>query len=127
LNYNTYTGYIIEYQGRTVFFAGDTGYDPEEFKKIGRKFQIDVALIPIAPIEPHDFMRHVHTDPQEALQIFNDVNARIMIPVHHRTFVQGTDSSITYARDQLQRLVAERHLGDCVQILKIGEQRILIP
>ena len=58
-NYNTFTGYVIEYKGKTVFFAGDTGYDPEKFKEIGRKFAIDLALIPIAPIEPHEFMEHV--------------------------------------------------------------------
>jgi hypothetical protein len=26
-----YTGYIIQYRGITVFFAGDTGYDPQKF------------------------------------------------------------------------------------------------
>jgi len=126
-NYNTFTGYVIEYKGRTVFFAGDTGYDPEKFKEIGRKFAIDVALIPIAPIEPHDFMKHVHADPEEALQIFEDVKAKIMIPIHHRTFVQGLDSSLTTAQNRLKQLITERHLEDRVLILNIGEQRILVP
>ena len=127
LNYNTFTGFIIEYKGKTVFFAGDTGYDPEKFKEIGKKFAIDVALIPIAPIEPHDFMKRVHADPEEALQIFTDVHAKIMIPIHHRTFVQGLDSSLTTAQNQLKRLIVERHLEDRVLILDIGEQRILVP
>ena len=127
LNYTSFTGYIIEYNGKTVFFAGDTGYDPEKFKEIGKKFAIDVAFIPIAPIEPHDFMKRVHADPEEALQIFRDVRAKIMIPIHHRTFVQGLDPSLTFAQDQLKRLVIERQLEDHVLILKIGEQRILVP
>ena len=127
LNNTSYTGYVIEYQGETVFFAGDTGYDPEKFKEIGRKFHIDIALIPIAPIEPHDFMKRVHADPEEALQIFDDVHAKTMIPIHHRTFVQGLDSSLTYAQDQLKRFVVERQMGDRVVILKVGEQRILVP
>jgi N-acyl-phosphatidylethanolamine-hydrolysing phospholipase D len=127
LNYNTYTGYIIEYQGKTIFFAGDTGYDPEKFKTIGEKFRIDVALIPIAPIEPRDFMRRVHTDPKEALQVFDEVKAKIMVPMHHLTFVQGLDSTLTLAQDQLSQLAAERHLEDRVLILKVGEQRILEP
>ena len=118
---------MIEYKGKTVFFAGDTGYDPEKFKEIGIKFAIDVALIPIAPIEPHDFMKHVHADPEEALQIFNDVHAKIMIPIHHRTFVQGLDSSLTFAQDQLKKLVAEKQIEDRVLILKVGEQRIFEP
>jgi L-ascorbate metabolism protein UlaG (beta-lactamase superfamily) len=125
LNYNTYTGYVIEYQGKTIFFAGDTGYDPEKFKEIGRKYAIDLALIPIAPVEPRDFMKRVHADPEEALRIFDDVHAKIMIPIHHRTFVQGMDSSMTYAQDQLKLLVKERHLEDRVFILSVGEQRIL--
>lgn len=127
LNYNTYTGFIIEYQGKTIFFGGDTGYGPDEFKEIGQKFNVDVALIPIAPVEPHDFMSRVHAGPEEALQIFDDLHARIMIPIHHRTFVQGTDSSLSYAQDQLQRLVAERHLEARVLCLNIGEQRVLVP
>jgi L-ascorbate metabolism protein UlaG (beta-lactamase superfamily) len=127
LNFNTYTGYVINYKGKTVFFAGDTGYDPEKFKEIGRKFTIDAAFIPIAPIEPHDFMKHVHADPEEALQIFNDVHAKIMIPIHHRTFVQGLDSSLTFAQDQMKRRITERHLEDRVLILNAGEQRILTP
>jgi len=127
LNYNSFTGYVIEYQGKTVFFAGDTGYDPEKFKEIGRKFAIDVALIPIAPVEPHEFMKRVHADPEEALQIFDDVHARFMIPIHHRTFIQGLDSSLISAQDQLKRLLIERHMEDRVFIFKIGEQRILMP
>jgi L-ascorbate metabolism protein UlaG (beta-lactamase superfamily) len=127
LNKTTYTGYVIEYRGKTVFFAGDTGYDPEKFKEIGRMFSIDVALIPIAPIEPHDFMKRVHADPEEALQIFDDVHAKSMIPIHHRTFVQGLDFSLTYAQDQLKRIAAEKHIEDRVLILKVGEQRIFVP
>jgi L-ascorbate metabolism protein UlaG (beta-lactamase superfamily) len=127
LNLNTYTGYVIEYKGKTVFFAGDTGYDPEKFKEIGRKFSIDVALIPIAPIEPHDFMGRVHANPEEALKIFDDVHAKVMIPIHHRTFVQGLDSSLTTAQNQLKQLVTKRHLENRVFIFNIGEQRILAP
>jgi N-acyl-phosphatidylethanolamine-hydrolysing phospholipase D len=127
LDENTFTGYVIEYQGKTVFFAGDTGYDPEIFKEIGKRFSIDVALIPIAPIEPHDFMKRVHADPGEALHIFEDVGAKTMIPIHHRTFVQGLDSSLTYAQEQMNMLITDRHLGEHVQILHIGEQHIFIP
>ena len=127
LNHNTYTGYVVEYKGKTVFFPGDTGYDPEKFKTIGEKFRINVALIPIAPIEPHEFMKHVHADPEEALHIFDDVHAKIMIPIHHRTFVQGLDSTLTFAENQLRLLASERKLGDRMLILKVGEQRIIIP
>jgi N-acyl-phosphatidylethanolamine-hydrolysing phospholipase D len=127
LNHDTFTGYVIEYKGSTVFFAGDTGYDPEKFKEIGRKFAIDVALIPIAPIEPREFMKRVHADPEDALQIFNDVHAKVMIPIHHRTFVQGLDSSLMTAQNQLKQLITDRHLENRVFILNVGQQRVLVP
>ncbi len=122
---NPYAGYVIEYGGVTVYFAGDTGYDPEIFKEIGKHFAIDLAFIPIAPIEPRSFMRRVHVDPKEALQIFDDLGAKMMIPIHHLTFIQGLDPGLDYAQEQLKQLVRERHWEDRVLILKIGEQRIL--
>ncbi len=120
-----YTGYVVEYQGITVFFGGDTGYHPELFKEIGRKFNIDLALLPIGPIEPRDFMERNHVDPLQALLIFEDVGARIMIPMHHRTLDQGFDPSPTYAIEQLQSLADARGLAERIISLEIGEQRIL--
>jgi N-acyl-phosphatidylethanolamine-hydrolysing phospholipase D len=122
----TWTGYVIEYKKITVFFAGDTGYNPELFKEIGRRFRIDVALIPIAPVEPRDYMGRIHADPTEALRIFEDVGAKIMIPIHHDTFFQGLEPELSYAKSILQKLVAERGLQSRVKILEVGEQIILI-
>jgi L-ascorbate metabolism protein UlaG (beta-lactamase superfamily) len=121
----TWTGYVIEYQGTTVFFAGDTGYNPEFFKEIGRRFHIDVALLPIAPVEPRQFMSRVHVDPKEAIQIFEDVGAKLMIPIHHDTFFQGLEPTPSYAKAILQKLMEEHGLQNRVKILEIGEQIIL--
>jgi L-ascorbate metabolism protein UlaG (beta-lactamase superfamily) len=121
----TWTGYVIEYRGTTVLFAGDTGYHPKYFREIGSRFRIDVALIPIAPIEPRAFMSRVHTDPSEALQIAEDVGAKLLIPIHHETFLLGLESGATYARSLLKKLIDERGLADRVNILEIGEQMII--
>ena len=121
----TWTGYVIEYKGITVFFAGDTGYNPEYFKEIGRRFRIDVALIPIAPVEPREFMSRIHADPKEALRIFEDVGAALMIPIHHDTFFQGLEPGPAYAKDILRDLIAQRSLQSRVRILDIGEQLIV--
>jgi L-ascorbate metabolism protein UlaG (beta-lactamase superfamily) len=120
-----YTGYVIEYKGITLFFAGDTGYNPDYFKEIGRRFHIDVALLPIAPVEPREFMKRVHTDPAEALQAFEDLGAKIMIPIHHDTFFQGLEPEVGYAKKLMQALIEERGLQDRVKLLTIGEQLVL--
>ncbi|HEY6952764.1 MAG TPA: MBL fold metallo-hydrolase, partial [Bacteroidota bacterium] len=69
-----YTGYVVEYGGIAVFFAGDTGYNPELFKEIGRRFKIDLALIPIAPGGggPGGVGGRVHVSPLGAVKICED-------------------------------------------------------
>lgn len=121
----TWTGYVIQYRGVTIFFAGDTGYHPEYFKEIGRRFRIDVALVPIAPIEPRDFMSRVHTDSPEALRIMDDVGADLLIPIHYETFFQGLEPQASYAKQIMERLIGERSLNERVRILEIGEQLVV--
>ncbi|HWC74374.1 MAG TPA: MBL fold metallo-hydrolase [Gemmatimonadales bacterium] len=73
-------------QGRRVFFAGDTGFHPE-FKHIGEQFgPFDVALLPIGAYEPRWFMRYLHMNPEEAVDAYLGLNARIMVPIHWGTF-----------------------------------------
>jgi L-ascorbate metabolism protein UlaG (beta-lactamase superfamily) len=121
-----YTGWVVEYKGTTIFIGGDTGYHPEYFKEIGRRFSIDLAIVPIAPVEPRDFMRYSHVDPNEALQIFADVNAKLLIPMHYGTFVQGIDPYPMIAREILQKLVNERGLKERVRIPEIGERVVVL-
>jgi N-acyl-phosphatidylethanolamine-hydrolysing phospholipase D len=72
--------------GRSVYFAGDTGFYPE-FGLIGvRCGPFDVALLPIGAYEPRWFMRYVHMNPEEAVSAFQTVNARAMVPIHWGTF-----------------------------------------
>ena len=121
-----YTGYVIEYHGRTVFVGGDTGYHPALFKDIGQRFSIDLAIVPIAPIEPRDFMRFAHVEPAEALQIFADVKATYMVPMHHRTLLQGFDPSETFPVEQLQALAEKQGIREQVIVLEIGERREIL-
>ena len=72
--------------GRHVYFAGDTGYHPE-FGAIGERYgPFDVALMPIGAYEPRWFMRYVHMNPEEAVEAFRALNARVMVPIHWGTF-----------------------------------------
>ena len=77
-------GFIIEAGGRTIFHCGDTAYF-DGFKEIGRRFAIDVALMPIGAYDPPSG-REVHMNPEEAVQAFLDLNAARMVPMHYGTF-----------------------------------------
>jgi L-ascorbate metabolism protein UlaG (beta-lactamase superfamily) len=128
---DSFTGYVIEYHGLKVYFGGDTAYDTRAFAETGARFpNLDLALLPIAPIEPRDFMRRTHMDPREALQAFFDLGARRMVPIHYGTFINSTDDP----GDPLRELAAaEREAARSwsfgareVVPIAIGERRVFV-
>jgi N-acyl-phosphatidylethanolamine-hydrolysing phospholipase D len=124
----SFTGYVVEYHGLSVYFGGDTAYARESFVRTRARFpSLDLALIPIAPIHPRAYMESKHVDPAEAVQAFMDLGARRMIPIHFDTFANGEDA-FGEAPAMLRRVMKERGLREEeVQILGFGEQRILLP
>ena len=117
------SGYVMESAEATVYFTGDTSYDPELFREIGRRFSIDVLLCPIGPLEPRWLMVHFHVDPKDALRIFEDTGARHLLPIHHNTFVQSWDESTDPAAKFLD-LRRNHPCGARTWVLRQGEQAI---
>lgn len=76
-------GWLVEYQGHTLFFAGDTGYS-EHFRDIQQRYgDIDICLLPIASYhheEYSDWYRYVHTTPEDALVAAQELGCKVMIP-----------------------------------------------
>lgn len=69
------------------WFAGDTGYNPVQFKQIGARIaSVDLALIPIGAYAPRWFMQHYHVNPAEAVKIHQDIGAEMSIGMHWGTF-----------------------------------------
>jgi L-ascorbate metabolism protein UlaG (beta-lactamase superfamily) len=101
--------------GRTVYFAGDSGYF-RGFKEIGDRFAIDYALMPIGAYEPEWFMSMQHVTPEEAVQAFLDTGAKQFIPMHYGAFRLADDTP----KEALDRLTAEW------QRLELGEDRLKI-
>lgn len=124
---HAFSGYVIEHHGKAVYVGGDTAYAREKFVATRARFpHLDVAILPIAPLAPRDFMKHTHVDPAEAVQAFLDLGADRMVPMHFDTFVNSVDAPGD-ARRELLRVVHERSLEDRVVVLEIGEQRVLVP
>ncbi len=122
-----YTGYVVEYRDQTVFFGGDTGYHPELFKEVGKRFDVDLAIVPIGPGGSWEVGSRIHVHPRGALMIFQDVGARYMVPVHHRTLFYGSEQDPSQSIKTLRALAEEMGLTDRIIDLDIGEQRIVIP
>ncbi|XP_062374481.1 N-acyl-phosphatidylethanolamine-hydrolyzing phospholipase D isoform X1 [Sardina pilchardus] len=68
------------------FFAGDTGYC-SSFQEIGHRYgPFDLAAIPIGAYLPRAIMRSQHVDPEEAVKIHIDVQAKHSLAIHWGTF-----------------------------------------
>jgi N-acyl-phosphatidylethanolamine-hydrolysing phospholipase D len=123
----SFTGYVIEYHGLKVYFGGDTAYDQKLFVDVAQRYpDIDLALLPIGPIEPRELMRRFHTDPREAVQAFIDLGAKRMVPIHYDTFVNSTDEP----GDALRELTIAKKKWDLgtreIVPLAIGERRVFV-
>lgn len=86
-NKTHWNGYVLETSSKKLYFTGDTGYNPKDFKAIGERFRrLDLSLIPIGTYVPKEFMQPVHISPQEAVQIHQDVNSVLSLGMHWNTF-----------------------------------------
>jgi L-ascorbate metabolism protein UlaG (beta-lactamase superfamily) len=78
-----YNGYVLEREGRSVCFAGDTAYTDAfaALRKDGRR--LDLAIMPIGAYDP--WIR-AHCTPEQAAAMAEDAGARHFVPIHHQTF-----------------------------------------
>ncbi len=68
-------------------FAGDSGYTPH-FRDIGARYgPFDLAAIPIGAYEPRWFMKASHVNPEEAVQVHQDLQAKFSVAIHWGTFI----------------------------------------
>lgn len=86
-NKTLWNGYVLESGDKKIYFTGDTGYNSHDFKEIGERWRgFDLSLIPIGAYIPREFMKTVHIDPKEAVQIHQDVRSRFSLGMHWKTF-----------------------------------------
>ncbi|MBS2032425.1 MAG: MBL fold metallo-hydrolase [Deltaproteobacteria bacterium] len=82
-------------------------------------------MLPIAPVEPRDFMKRTHMDPREAVKAFQILGAKVLVPVHFDTFINSADE-LGDAPRLLDEAARAAGVADRVQRLKVGEQRVLV-
>jgi len=100
-------GFILEYDGLTVYYSGDTSYDPKAFNEIGRNYDIDVALVQVGPCrECYGRGTSQHASSSESLELFLDLRADFMIPVHYGALPEETEPH--YPAQVLKELIGKR-------------------
>jgi L-ascorbate metabolism protein UlaG (beta-lactamase superfamily) len=85
-NRRLWSSWAVVSSERRLYFGGDTGYFTG-FKEAGKRLgPFDVAAIAIGAYLPPEIMKGVHTTPEEAVQAFVDLNARVLLGMHWGTF-----------------------------------------
>jgi len=122
-NKSLWGSWLINTPDFKIYFGGDTGWS-EHFEQIGAAYNnIDVALLPIGPAEPKEWMEFAHINAEEAGEALLKLKARYFVPMHWGTFHLGFDSF----KDPLDRLHIwwdknkERCVDKVLQVFKIGQ------
>ncbi len=122
-------GYVVSGGGLTIHHAGDVDFsDHAVFDDIGKQHSIDVTMLPIGgmmPLRWYQQRRHlidkgVHIDPDCALDIYERLGAKALVPIHWGTLNFRLGSSQAPKR-RLEQIVTERGVGG-VEILRHGQQ-----
>jgi L-ascorbate metabolism protein UlaG (beta-lactamase superfamily) len=110
--------FLVQWKDKSLYFAGDTGYNGH-FKEIRAQVgPVDYALLPIGAYDPPFIMQASHMNPEEALQAFADLQGGALVPMHFGTF----DLSDEPAGEPLRRLLAAgAPRKEAIRVLEVGE------
>jgi len=119
-NERLWSSWVISGGGKRLFFGGDTGYT-SALAEIGRRLgPFDVAALPIGGYSAFSARHPNHINPEEAMQLFDDLRGRVLVPMHWGTFALNREPF----REPPERLLAEalrRGEEESVAILSQGQ------
>ena len=129
-NASLWGGYMVEWlrphaQPWRFLFPGDTGYS-NDFKNIRERIgAVDFLALPIGAYLPRSFMKNMHVDPADAVQMMLDLEAKQAMGVHWGTFRLSKESFDQPPRDLATALKKRKLPQDIVWLLKHGETRAI--
>jgi N-acyl-phosphatidylethanolamine-hydrolysing phospholipase D len=125
-NQSLWGAWIVEGAGLKLIHTGDLGYS-RDARDIGERLgPFDVAFIPIGAYAPRWFMKAMHVDVPEALQVRADLRAARAIGMHWGTFEGLTDEPMDEPPAELaRRREAAGIARDEFDVMIIGETRSL--
>ena len=129
-NKTLWGNFLIEYKGKKILFASDTGYG-NIYKELGKEYgPIDVTFINIGaynfyPMMPVKDKSVFHTNPEEALQIGKDLKSKKVIGMHWGTVVLSLEPIMEPPKRFKDSTKDFGYSRDDAVIFKIGELKKL--
>jgi L-ascorbate metabolism protein UlaG (beta-lactamase superfamily) len=107
--------FVIQSEQGQIYFAGDTYYRPF-MAEIGRRFQLDVALMPVTT-----FRIPMTMGERQAVRATQDLAPRVIIPIHLGIQPRSPLLRTNHTPEGFERRVREAGLQTQVIILREGE------
>ncbi len=82
----SYNAYLLKRNGKSILFGGDTRMHNK--LDVIKNENVDIALMPIGAYDP---WIQSHCTPEQALEMAENINAKVFIPMHTKTFQQGKE------------------------------------
>lgn len=125
-NKSHWAGWAVKHPEFSFFFAGDTGYSAD-FKQIGDTLgPFDFAGIPIGGYAPRALFNDVHVDPEQAVAIFRDIQAKKSVAIHWGTFAEFTDEPFDEPPQRLLNELTRQQLSPMdFEVINHGESRVI--
>ena len=109
-NKSLWGSWFIKTEEKNIFHAGDTGYSDDFIEIRNRLGPVDFAMIPIGAYDPQWFMSYSHVNPEEALNIAKDLDAKKSIGMHWGTFIL-TDEPVLEPRERLNKITNQTNIN----------------
>ncbi|MEJ8822376.1 MBL fold metallo-hydrolase [Variovorax humicola] len=79
-----WASWVIQSGPQRIYYSGDSGYS-DGFRKIGDRFGgFDLAMLENGQYD--EWWPSVHMTPEQDIQAFEDLRAKVLLPVHNSTF-----------------------------------------
>ena len=116
-NDSLWGGWLFEWKGHRIYFAGDSGYS-NLFKELGQRYgPVDVCLMPISAW----FQRHYHFAPEDAIKAAQDIGCHTFIPWGWGHWIMSYEHILTPIRRLEYAWKDMAPVNMRLEILKMGE------
>ena len=108
-------GFVIQVEGKNIYFAGDTYYR-EFMKEIGKKFALDLALMPVTT-----FRIPLTMGETSAVKAVRDLSPKVVIPIHLGIQPRSPLMRTSQTPEGFRKRCQDAGLSAEVKILREGE------
>lgn len=119
-----WASWVVQSGNQRIYYSGDSGYS-KHFAQIGERFGgFDLVMIENGAYDA--YWPSIHMTPEQGAQAFEDLNGKVLLPVHNSTF----DLAFHTWHDPLDRIAATAEGKHIVlatptlgEVLTIGQPR----